>query len=823
MKSALWIHGSCLGLAMSLAMAPTDALAQDQSPADAERASGADAEIIVTARKRDETEISVPVSITALSAAQIDRTAILNMHDIAQRVPSLSIVDNTSGTGGNILLRGIGTLANISSTVDQSVSISIDGAPISRGNAVRIGQYDLGQIEILKGPQALFFGKNSPAGVISLRSKDPTREFEASLKGSYDLYANNRIGEVAISGPLTSWLRARLFAHIGQTDGAIDNLSRLGQPANDIRPGSAYANPERHAWAYKEKFFRGTVIIEPSDRLTARIMGSYNKLDGASNGSTRELFYCPQGRNQTATLAAFMGATGPALPALANALSVDDCKLNATTYHSGIDPAYLTAPYAFSKSPAGASVNEASVNVAELNYQVTDGINLTSVSAYTWLRDRNIDHFTWNPGNIPFITYLNYVKQSQFSQELRATSDFASPINFMVGGYYQDATFDTFTSLTGVPPYNVFRFHVPNKVYSGFAQLMWDITPTIELAGGARYTSEKKSLQLTRDGVLQPTANPHATFNNTSPEATLTWRPNDNLTAYVAYKTGFKSGGYASTISGNGPPLSAANPRDFLYKPEKAKGFEAGVKASLFDGALRLDTTVYSFRYSNLQVSNVDASGTNVVFNVINAATARQQGAEFDATFYPRGISGLRLNATANYNDSSYKAFISPCFIGQSVAEGCNLNPMGGAFSSQDLSGHRLANAPRWVGSLGFNYERPVSGGVTFEVGGDAVYRSSYNVAADLTPGGAQKSFTEFSAHARLVNKEGGWEIGAVFKNITNVLRALDSNNVPLTGNSLATGTINGGLGARADIAGTTNPGRAFFIQLTLRPSAWFR
>lgn len=823
MRTEFWTRGSCLSLAIGLAFATTNAGAQQAAPADSEARTTIE-DIIVTARKRDESEISVPVAITAISSAQIERNAILNMHDIAQRTPALSIVDNTSGTGGNIVLRGIGTLANISSTVEQSVAISIDGAPISRGNAVRIGQYDLGQIEILKGPQALFFGKNSPAGVISLRSKDPTRTFEMSLKGSYDPYANNRSGEAVVSGPITDWLRARLFVHIGETDGAIRNLSGLGLPANNILPGAVAENPEQHGWAFKEQFYRGVVMIEPSDRLSIRLMGSYNKLDGAGNGVARELFYCPQGRNQTTTLAAFMGASGAQIPALANALSVDDCRLNNKTYHGGIPASFLTAPYAFSKSAAGASVNQMSADVAEINYSLSDALKVTSVSAYAWLRDKNIDHFTWVPGNIPYITYLNYVELKQFTQELRLTSDFKGPVNFMIGGYYQDSTLDTSVSLTGVPPYNVFLFHVPNKVHSGFGQLIWNVTPTIELAGGARYTSEKKSLRLTRDDVTQVTANPHVTFNNTSPEATLTWRPSGDLTTYVAYKTGFKSGGYASTISGNGPPLDPTNPRNFVFQPEKARGFEAGIKSSLFDDQLRLDLTGYTYKYTNLQVSNVDASGATVVFNVINAASVRQTGVELDATYYPHFVRGLRINATGNYNDSHYQDFTSPCYIGQSIAEGCSLNARNGVFTAQSLAGRRVANAPRFVGSLGFNYETSVrKSGVTFEFGSDVTYRSAYNVAADQTPGGYQKGYAELSAHARLIDKERGWELGVFAKNITGVLRVLDANNVPLTGDATKTGTVAGGAFSRADLAGTTNPARAIFMQLTLRPSAWFK
>lgn len=811
MKSAIWTRASVIALAAAIA---TPALAQD--------AANKIEEVVVTARKRQETDISVPVSVTSFSAQQIERQAILNLYDIAQRAPELSINNNTSGGGGSMYLRGIGTTAIISSTLEQSISLSIDGAPTSRGNAVRSGQYDLDQIEILKGPQALFFGKDSPAGVISFRSKDPTSAFDASAKLSYEPYANNRFAELAVSGPLTDSLRGRLFLHVAETDGDKDNLSALALPANSILPGAVVPNPNRHAWSSTETFVRGTLVFQPNDRLKARLTSSYNQLDGAGTGVFRERYYCPRGAAQTTTLAALLGA-GPNTAAVASALAVDDCKLNKTVFQGGINPAFLVSPQTISRDSAGVSRSRTAISVAELNYKVTDNLDLTSVSALLRISDRGIDHFAWAPATPGFFVFANYVLQSQFTQELRATSHFDSPLNFMLGGFYQDATFDTFSAATGVPPFNVFQLHIPNKVYSVFGQGLWDVTPNLELAVGVRLTHEKKSLLLTRDTVPQPTANPRVTFNRTSPEATLTWRPNSDLTVYGAYKTGFKSGGYASTLAGNGPPLPTVNPKDFLYLPEKAKGFEGGVKAALLDRSLRVDTTVYRYEYSDLQVSNADVSTGVPIQRVLNAATARQRGIEVNGAYYPADVSGLRLTGLINYNKSTYASFISPCYIGQSVVEGCSLTPAAnGAFTAQDLKGRRFTNAPLWVGSLGFSYGKPV-GHMRLEIGGDAVYKSSYNPTSDLSPGGVQKAYTVLNAQLRLLSDDGSWEVGVYGKNLTDVQRALDTSAVPLTGNAAATGTVSGGVLARSDLAANTNPGRAVFIQLTLRPGAWMR
>src|SRR5579859_6694181 len=264
MKSTIWVQASCLALTAALSSLPATGVAADTDAGVSPGTRTQVEEVVVTARKREETDISVPVSETVFSERQIERQAVLNMSDIALHTPALQAPNNMSTGGGSIYLRGIGTNADIAGTLEQSVIIDIDGAPISRGHALRVGQYDLQEIEILKGPQALFFGKDSSAGVISFRSKDPTAHFDALAKFSYEPYANSRFGEFAVSGPLTSTLGARLFVHVAGTDGEKDNLSSLAASANNILPGAFTPNPYTHAWTNHETFVRGTLLYNPN-------------------------------------------------------------------------------------------------------------------------------------------------------------------------------------------------------------------------------------------------------------------------------------------------------------------------------------------------------------------------------------------------------------------------------------------------------------------------------------------------------------------------------------------------------------------------------
>jgi iron complex outermembrane receptor protein len=784
--------------------------------------------VVVTARKRSETDISVPVSITAMSAAQIERNAIFNVYDLAQKTPTLTISNTGSGVGGTVFLRGIGSAVTTGNSIDQSVSFDIDGVPVSRGNILRIGDFDLEQLQMLKGPQALFFGKNSTAGVLAFTSKDPTDANEAMVKLGYEPFANTRFGEFAVSGPLTDTLKARVFARYAKSDGFNKNLGGEALPANAIVPNTVFAPSHNTAWRYTDKFVRGTVLWEPSSKFTARFKASYDEQDGDGVAGLKERFYCPLGHSQNTSAAALPVANGgfgagANAAALAAALSVDDCKLNGTVYEGDINPAFLTNPTTRSLPESdtnGVTKSRISLASAEFNYAVADHIDLTAVSGFVRISENNYDNFSYgipSPGALMFNTGFSH---RQFTQELRLRTSFEGPVNVMVGGFYQHAFLRTFTNNFAVAPFNVPEYRIPNDVWSGFGQLTWNITDQIELAGGARYTEEKKSLTFWRDFVPQPVANPNVKFTNTSPEATLTWRPSSDMTVYAAYKTGFKSGGYATTQSGNFAPLSPVVLRDFTYRPEKAEGFEGGWKAQLFDRTLRLDATIYTFEYKNLQVSNVNTSTGVPVLQIFNAATVRQKGIEVEGAYYPPAIEGLRLSGLVNYNRSKYTDFLSPCYIGQSIAEGCNLDLFNGAFQHQQLAGRRVTNAPLWAGNLGFTYTKPVDD-MRVEVGADVVYKSSYNVTQEISPGGHMDPSTVLNMQFRVINAEKGWEFGIYAKNLTDVRRALETSNAPLTGISANTGRATGGVGSRADLMGNTTPGRSVLFQLVLHPSQW--
>ena len=209
-------------------------------------------EVLVTARKRAERLVDVPVSANALSGAVLQRQAVSDLTTISTLTPQVNIARTPSGNGAIITIRGIGS-ASVDGSIEQEVSVNIDGVPTSRGRVLYQAAFDEASVEILKGPQALYFGKNSPAGVISITSANPGHAFEGYARAGVEAESQNWYGEFAATVPINDVLSARIAfrgsdmvkGYITDVGGPITNPAQL--PAILAKqgitlPGSPYRN-----------------------------------------------------------------------------------------------------------------------------------------------------------------------------------------------------------------------------------------------------------------------------------------------------------------------------------------------------------------------------------------------------------------------------------------------------------------------------------------------------------------------------------------------------------------------------------------------------
>jgi iron complex outermembrane receptor protein len=202
-------HGVVFALAVASAMPLRAETSADSTGSTATNSGAQLDEVVVSARKRPESILKVPVVETAIPQAKLDALQVTEIADLPKLVPGLDMGQNILTIGTQVAIRGVGTTA-YDQGVDQSVALNIDGVAMGTGLTFQSGLFDVGGVEVLKGPQSLFYGKSSTAGLISLRTADPTETAEIIGRAAYEAESSTYRGDVIVSGPVAAGLKMRL-------------------------------------------------------------------------------------------------------------------------------------------------------------------------------------------------------------------------------------------------------------------------------------------------------------------------------------------------------------------------------------------------------------------------------------------------------------------------------------------------------------------------------------------------------------------------------------------------------------------------------------
>jgi iron complex outermembrane recepter protein len=457
----------------------TVAYAQDETAAEEEQFE--DDAIIVTATKREQTLQDVPVAVSVTSADQIERAQVRDLKDLQTLVPSLRVSQLQSSASTDFIIRGFGNGSN-NVGIEGSVGVFIDGVYRSRSAAAISDLPNLQRVEVLRGPQSTLFGKNASAGVISIVTAAPKYEFGGSVEASYGNY-NAIVLKGDVTGPIVAdKIAFSLAAGINKRDGYGTNLA----------DGSKTS--ERDRWNVRTQ-----LLIEPSETVSFRIIGDYDKIDENC---------CFVGN-------VFGGPTVAAIRAIGG-------NINA----NGI--------FSYDEFQNFASENDiTNKGVSAQGDFELGALKLTSISAYRTSRAKtnadsdftSADLIGRNAGDVDIETK---------TQELRLTSDFDGKFNFLLGGYYFDENIrnrqelllgrdfrnyanalsgGAYTAnealirlLAGLPaatPTTQFGaagqgrtedWRYKNKAYSFFGTADFEITDGLTLTGGFNYTKDKKNV-----------------------------------------------------------------------------------------------------------------------------------------------------------------------------------------------------------------------------------------------------------------------------------------------------------------------------------------
>ena len=785
-------------------------------------------DIIVTARKRQESILKVPVVETAITRAQLEKFQTNDLNKIAARVPGLVLGTAVLSIGTQVSIRGVGT-SSLDAGVDQSVSLNIDGLQLSQGLAYKVGTFDLQQAEVLKGPQALFFGKSSPGGVISLRTADPTDQLEEMARATYGFEAHSKRVEGVLSGPLTDTLGVRAAAEYTHDDGYFRNKAVAA-------PGLGGQTPYRDTIPTENFIIRGTAVWKPDPKFNARfkINVSRDRIDG--NGGDGQYGSCPDGTGRTLILPAT--APFPAPPFLSGD---ENCKLDRTEHYVWMNPANFPGI-----RNGGQNFTQIwqKFGTLELNYTPADDLTLTSVTGYYDLVYDGLINGVETTSSGPTLSADNHLTRKDYTEELRLNSSYNGPLNFTLGGFYQNSTERNRIAVLGnsalrLPAILTRGTHkLDIESYSAFGQLRYKIMPRLELSGGVRWTHETRSdTVFSIPGAGPPVQRilptPKITSSNYSPEVTLTWTPTDDLTVFASGKQAYKSGSYSITTIPN-PGV------DNSFGDEKVQGGEAGIKARALDRHLNVNLAGYYYHYTGLQVgANEPAQGGLPILRTLNAGSANIYGVDFDLNYRPPSIEGLNLRAAVNWNHARFKKLVGvPCVGGQTVAEGCNIgvDPVTGQFIpangttvvglAADLSGGRLVRAPTWQVNFGFDYDMELPNGMKLSFSSDNRYSSRYLTDLLARSDMFQNGYFQTDAAISLAGKNDGWEVSLIGNNLTDKYTTGNCTNFNAEAGQILggenTGTNTRGPAGVDELTCQANRGREVFVRLTLRPNKLF-
>jgi iron complex outermembrane receptor protein len=790
------------GAALSgLTAMPNIAYAQD---ADTAEDAPEERVIVVQARRQNETLQEVPVSVTAIGGETLERYSIDQVADLTSRVPTLNVQVGGSGSGGQLSLRGVGS-SNISAAFDSAVAFEFDGVIASTSRLVQAGFFDVEQVDVLRGPQSLFFGKSATAGVLSLRSANPTSDWEVGVRGSYEFEEKGYLIGGFISGPLTDTLGIRIA-------GQFNDIEEF-QILQDNTPA---VNQER---GLTDLILRGTLDWQPSDRFRANLKLQYTKNENDGAIGTAEIG---------------CGANGVAdsIFLLGGGLQIAagyDCNTTDQRYFLPDAAPQLSGPVP-GNSPAngrnGVPFGETEIWFSRLQFELdlSDTLTLTSVTGLLNLDAIDFDCYSYGgffpgpngtriPGGAGCSDPINQLEQ--YTQEVRLASDFDGPFNFMLGAFYEDRTFIFDTSqqavnISFVAPdpvtgftYDYDKIHTTKtEALSFFGSVLIDITDKLELSGGVRWTDETKVQTIAVPFVHTFLQGPNFVSpgffsgpinfadDNFSPEATIKYQATDDINIYASFKTGFKSGGIDNSALPSNSLSQAALSGDFsslIFRSEEAIGGEIGIKSQWADRTFTFNATVYQYVFTDLQVQNFNAS--TIQFITSNAGELTTKGVDLESS-WRTPVDGLKLSANLSYLDAQYTdEFLQP----------------GGQGGPVDLNGRRGSQAPEWSGNFAVDWTVPLSDSLELFLSGNAAYNDGYITDESTLNDFVQPSFWTLDTNVSVGHPDGNWKLALVATNLTDEIFVITSGGRPF----LPPGGD--------DVVLTQNRGRQVFAEISFK------
>ena len=683
----------------------TSAMAQDGS---AESTSAVDSTsapvIVVTAQKREERLIDVPISISAISGDELADSGVTQFHDLSQIVPGFTSEQYGDSRVGRMTLRGVASQQD-NPGKQSSIGVFLDGVFLARYGAATSELADIERVEVLRGPQGTLFGANTASGLINIVTRRPSLiETTGFVEGVIGNHAQREL-RASISTPIVQDELGFSLSAYSVNRGGLTNNVTTGRKVDNLRRLGTRA----------KLYYEG-------DGIDVTLTGDYNR-ERSECCSAIPVVTLP-GAN------IFGVPIEPLVPEGAPFSHETIQNTTNTNHHQG----------------GGVS--------AEINLELGSH-TLTSVTA--WRR------WDINPisdiDSLPLSVLDNFFidqRHDQLSQEIRLTSPSTGLLNYVFGLYYFDRTSTNLEILQ--PGADIAFLIMPGEVgdttissvlddvsYAAFGHIDLNLTDRFTLSAGGRYTREEQDIDFTQTstnfafgtlGNIQRSRN----------ESYFTWVVNaryeldDDLTVYASIARGSKPGGFDLTR------LPDFN--NFEFEDEKNTNYEIGMKGGLFDNRVQFSSALFLTNYSNFQAVGFD--GLNLITS--NADLFRTKGGEIEFTALP--TDRLTLQFQASYVEARYVRFPNgTCPPG--IPLPC------------DLSGKRLSHAPEVTLGASAEYRAPLGQSMEGFVRVDGNYKSDIFFQQNLDPSAYQGARTVFNARLGF-ETESGFLLEAFARNLFN-------------------------------------------------------
>jgi iron complex outermembrane receptor protein len=718
------------GSALMLGGSHAAAQAQDSAP---QAASSTLEDIVVTARRREESLQDVPASISALSAGDLARRFDSDVRDFADSSPNIVIDDTQQGPGGvaAVYIRGIG-VADVEKSVDPAVGVVFDDVYIGQSSGSLLKAIDIDRVEVLRGPQGTLFGRNATGGVINLARSRPTYETTGKARLTYGRFETFKAEAVASTG-LTENVAVKLSGAYERSDGYIFNrfYDQPGQRSEFYALGAA-------------------VLFEPTDRLDIQLSYDHQK----TRQDPPQLLAV--NRPTDLFCAAYQQCSpAPGVPTSGDRyVSVSDGRLEKNA--------------SFKMDMA----------IAKASYDLGSDLQIDYI--FGWLKTDEEINQDFDAGPLTLYHTDRPARWRQTTNELRLSKGGTGPLSFVIGGYLWDSRYTinlkNYIGFAG-PPLLTSAQDVTqtNKSWAVYGEADYKLIDRLTLTVGARYTKDKKS-SLVNDkaifiygttveanpvAVIQPSlaggqivmaAPVREDWSKFTPRVSLKFDFDQDSMVYALWSRGYRGGGF------NGRP-STIGAATIPYDPETLDNYEVGFKTQFAGERIRLNGALFLMKYKDMQQDlDVPAPGTSTgrENRTINASSADFKGAELDLT--ARVSSAWSINANVGYLDAKYKSF-----FGDIYSTG---TPVDATFL-------RIRRAPKWTWSVGSTYEMEIGSNASAWITGDVHYIGPHEITflnnPNLRNGGqylvdlsvnARFNRTTVSLFGKNLANEKGWTIG---------------------------------------------------------------